>query len=300
MFMKPWRSNKFLQLGRLGLALVCLGTLVAAGSSESMGGSEGLEFFKNSQLDFWKPSSEVKDQPRGRLAQPSASTPQPSAFPWKAYLDPKNEEFFREGDYLPPAPFMEVARQPTPENLKNWFQYIDARHELLSRLQTKLNEYAEQRSPGGWASGELGKVGGSSAEALAQTLSAKAAALGAQLPAKSELDPHDYFLRLYFDSHCPHCQKMIATAQALSERGFFLEYRQLDFDSQHPTALPVVATAASAQELKQYGIQAVPVLLVGHLKQQRFFKIAGYQTESSVLTAMIQQSSPKPIGDPSP
>ena len=46
-------------------------------------------------------------------------------------------EFFKEGDYSPPEPFMELARNPTDENIRMWFQYLDKKNWVFKYLNLK-------------------------------------------------------------------------------------------------------------------------------------------------------------------
>src|SRR5579885_1217717 len=99
--------------------------------------AEDFQFF-GSSIDYWnevgskqavgakapaataKPGTSTKEAP--------ASLPNAGWFPWQQYLDPKNKEFFREGDYTPPEPFMEIVRNPSDANLKLWFEYISRKN----------------------------------------------------------------------------------------------------------------------------------------------------------------------------
>ena len=60
-------------------------------------------------------------------------TKEKEEFQWTKYLDPNNKDFFREGDYTPPEPFMELVRNPTDQNIRMWFAYMDRKNELASR-----------------------------------------------------------------------------------------------------------------------------------------------------------------------
>src|SRR5579872_3611420 len=96
--------------------------------------AEGLKYFDD-KIDYWK------DRPKEQESQPAEPQSEGEKFPWKTYMDPKNKEFFKEGDYTPPEPFMEVARNPSDENIKNWFDFMGKKNELAQRLQTKMKEY---------------------------------------------------------------------------------------------------------------------------------------------------------------
>lgn len=57
---------------------------------------------------------------------PRAATRPASTFPWSTYLDPDSDEYWRRPDgTLPPAPLIELARNPSPENqarVRAWLQ----------------------------------------------------------------------------------------------------------------------------------------------------------------------------------
>ncbi|MGE3759544.1 MAG: hypothetical protein AB7H97_17395, partial [Pseudobdellovibrionaceae bacterium] len=69
-----------------------------------------LQYF-DEKINFWDEPSKKGDE-RTETSTVKGSEKEGN-FPWKTYLDPKNKEFFSEGDYTPPEPFMEVARNPT-------------------------------------------------------------------------------------------------------------------------------------------------------------------------------------------
>ena len=60
------------------------------------------------------------------------------SFKWSNYLDPKNDEFFKEGSYTPPKPFMELARNPSDKNIGNWIAYNKKKNALNQRLQLRM------------------------------------------------------------------------------------------------------------------------------------------------------------------
>jgi hypothetical protein len=84
---------------------------------------------------------------------------------------------------------------------------------------------------------------------------------------------------------------MLDTVKELSQMGFLVELRQIDQDLSIRARIPFPVTSASHQELKQYKIDGVPLLLVGDPSQGTFFKIQGYQSTHSVLQAL--QGAPK-------
>jgi hypothetical protein len=242
---------------------------------------EGFQYFDHQELDFWGEKKE--SPPVFPVKQETGHAPLPketlSSFPWKKYTDPKNDEFFKEGDYTPPAPFMEIARNPTDENIENWFRYLDMKNQLTHRLQEKLESYASAH--GMAVASEESSVPPASVQTTGVT----------------DLDPKRFRLRLYFDSKCPHCEHMMGTLAELSALGFFVELKQVDQDVSVRARIPFPVKSAMPPELRQYGIQSVPLLLVGDLKRHSFFKIEGYQPTNAVLQTIRGQTTQK--GDPS-
>lgn len=240
---------------------------------------DGIQYFNQSEMDYWKkPEITAKAKPAAHpQSQDKAAQPKDSSFPWKKYIDPKNDEFFKEGDYLPPAPFMEIARDPSDENIEHWFKYLEAKNQVTQRLQAKLSEYAAKHPP--------------DAQFSNPSTASAAAPIPVGAPVKLRADARRFRLRLYFDSKCPHCEHMIETLKALSLQGFSIELKQVDSDTQARSRIPFPVSGATAAELKQYKIEKVPVLLVGDLKARSYFTIQGYQNETSVLNALTEFAS---------
>ncbi|MGK5087099.1 hypothetical protein WDW86_06040 [Bdellovibrionota bacterium FG-2] len=218
----------------------------------------------------------------------SGGTKEPGTFNWNQYLDPKNKEFFKEGDYTPPEAFMEIVRNPTDENLKLWFAYNDKKNQLSDRLQARMKEYIEKypgaKLPGNLGGPPSGQLGGQLENTGRSYLQAKANALP-----KAEPDAKRFRFRMYFDSHCPHCKKMFGTLTELQERGFMVEARQVDNDPRGLEGLSIPAVRATPDELREKSIQNVPLLLVGDLTNKTVYRIPGYQSVSSIFQTIASQ-----------
>ncbi len=318
-----WNKRDFEVFGMI-CVLIFVPESQAADSLSGSAKPDGISYFQEPEMDFWKkPGPTIQEKTRSTLAvtpkvKPTVgSSPGPvlnasgvnpsSEFPWAKYLDPKNEEFFREGDYLPPAPFMEIARNPNDDNIALWFQYVDEKNKLLRRLQNKLTDYAKQHqeNPNALARlkeqlklpPELARQVQLNDAEVSQDLQNAAAKIDTGVHLSQ--DAKRFRLRLYFDSKCPHCIHMMDTVKALMNRGFFVELRQIDSDVKARKAIPFPVVSATPAELKQYKIQSVPVLLVGDLKAKTFFKVEGYQSEQAIFTALSQstQTTQDPKGE---
>ncbi|MGK5086899.1 conjugal transfer protein TraF [Bdellovibrionota bacterium FG-2] len=229
-------------------------------------------------IDYWnepvKPIRPQTSTPVSRTIATPTSVPETKPdtkeepFSWSKHLDPKNKEFFKEGDYTPPEPFLEVIRNPNDENIKNWFAYIDKKNELARRLQERFKEY-------------LGKKSGIPPERKAEIT----ATIQAKIEKVSNVNPEAkrYRFRLYFDSHCPHCQHMLQTMTELQRRGFYVDARQIDTDTKGLEGLTFPVERAKGYELTEKNIKSVPYLLVGDLKRRLIIPVAGYESVDGVL-----------------
>jgi hypothetical protein len=258
----------------LGLSLVIFIVTVPAHSDER------VQYFGKG-IDYWHEQNAQSTQievPHSFVttsAPESGTKPEPAPsegqFPWQKYLDPKNKEFFKEGDYTPPEPFMEIVRDPSDSNLKLWFDYISKKNQLSDRLQLKMREYLE-KTGAAIPSDEGDKV-------FARVSRTQVRAL----------DSHRYRFRLYFDSHCPHCRRMFGTLSELQLRGYYVEARQVDQDVSELQGLSIPVEKAQAAEIQEKNIQSVPVLLIGDLKRKLVYRVTGYQTTSQVLGAIPKE-----------
>lgn len=226
--------------------------------------AEKLEYF-DSKIDFWGDKPSTKDVPK---KEPSPTDKQDGNFPWKTFLDPKNKEFFKEGDYTPPEPFMEVARNPTDDNIKQWFELMKKKNELQTKLQERMAEYMAKN-------GEL------------KTAPDVATAAPVAPQAKEQnvsLDPSRYRLRMYFESTCPHCRRMFQVLKKLQDGGFQVEALQVDSGPVPDAEKIIPISRADPSDLKKHGIKGVPFLLIADTKRKALLPaIEGYHDFEEIL-----------------
>ena len=229
----------------------------------------GFDYFGD-KIDYWgrePPPTQVQQpepQPKPEMKEVSKK------FNWGNYMNPKNEEFFTEGNYKPPEPFMELARNPTDENIRNWFAMIDAKNKLMDNLNVQMAAYLAKNS---------GELKPEEKQALEQSM---------QRVGSTHLDTKRFRFRLYFDSSCPHCQRMMVTAKDLQDQGFYVEVRQIDREK--PTfPVPFPAAFASKEELVERKINSWPVLFVGDTAKQLVYRIDGYQPTPSILNVLTSK-----------
>ena len=79
---------------------------------------------------------------------------------------------------------------------------------------------------------------------------------------------------------------MLGTVADLMRMGYFVELKQVDKDTSMRAKIPFSVSDASADELKRYQIDAVPVLLIGDLKKQTFAKIQGYHGAQEIAESL--------------
>ena len=226
--------------------------------------AEKLEYF-DSKIDFWGDKPGAKDAPK---TSTGPAEKQDGKFPWKTFLDPKNKEFFKEGDYTPPEPFMEVARSPTDDNIKQWFELMKKKNELQTKLQERMAEY-------------MAKNGEVKVPANIPT------AEPAQPKAKEKnvaLDPSRFRLRMYFESTCPHCRRMFQVLKKLQDGGIQVEALQVDSGPVPDAEKIVPISKADPNDLKKHGIKGVPFLLIADTKRKALLPaVEGYHDFEEIL-----------------
>lgn len=216
----------------------------------------GFDYFGN-EIDYWKERSATDPPPKSKSK---------TGFDWKKYQDPKNKEFFKEGDHVPPEPFMELARDPSDENIKQWFAYIDKKNQLMAALQDRMQEYL--------------KANQSAKPEEKQVLKDQIANLAA-----SKIDHKRFRFRMYFDSSCPHCKSMMKTMKEANDKGFYVEVKQID--SGRPSyEIPFITLKAEGKELKEKKISATPTLFIADTKLKQIYRVNGYLNFKALLNIL--------------
>jgi glutaredoxin len=92
--------------------------------------------------------------------------------------------------------------------------------------------------------------------------------------------------RMYFESSCPHCKRMMETMKELQDSGYYVEIRQIDQNPKVASLLPFPVEQATPQELKEKDVTSWPVLFVGDLKKKVTYRLNGYLSTQDVLSAI--------------
>lgn len=231
-----------------------------------------LSYF-DSKIDFW---GEKKSTIKSPLIVEKTESPEGGKFPWKTYLDPKNKEFFKEGDYTPPEPFMEIARNPTDENIKNWFAFMKAKNDLARRLDERVREYMTKT--------------GQAPIAMAES-PPPSPARKAPVVAQGPLDPARFKVRMYFESTCPHCRRMFGVLKRLQDEGVEVHALQIDRGPVPADEKIVPLGLATTEEVKKHEINGVPFLVIADTKRKALLPpIQGYHDFEDVVQLLKSAS----------
>jgi glutaredoxin len=224
-----------------------------------------LKYF-DSKINFWNEKTDASPVSQ-TLDKPAVN--ENGKFPWKTYLDPKNKEFFKEGDYTPPEPFMEIARDPSDENIKNWFDFMKKKNELAKNLEEKMQLYLAKNM------------------AVRPTVETEAQAPAPErvkVEPSGPLDPARFKVRMYFESTCPHCRRMFGVLKRLQNEGFQVEALQADSGPVPEEEKVVPIGKADQAELKKHGITSVPYLLIADSKKKALLPaVQGYHDFQEIM-----------------
>ncbi|MFT6631927.1 MAG: thiol-disulfide isomerase/thioredoxin [Bacteriovoracaceae bacterium] len=219
--------------------------------------SAEVSFFED-DINFWSEKKENK-----QVHQPSNKK---AKFDWSKYKNIENDEFFKEGNHIPPKPFMEVARRPTEENIKNWLEYIKMKNDLQARFQKALVKYREKVS----ITPESSKMLIQKSRSLVQT----------------KLPQENITITTYFLTTCPACKRMFKTLEELQRMGVYVEAIQVDSDKKlkFGVSIPIYKINKKEKEgILNSGI-GVPYSIVRVGK--RAIPVNGFQTVKSLFETL--------------
>lgn len=222
----------------------------------------------NEGINYWGKSKGSTNHATVKEDKPKKEKKESQNFIWDQYINPKTKddlkEVFREGDYTPPTPLLEVAKNPTDQNIKNWFKTIETKNRIMAKVNKRLSEYLKKKT-------DLTDVDRNFIEGRKQIVAPK------------DIDFKRFRFRMYFESSCPHCKRMMPELLKLQDMGFFVELRQVDNNKKYRQSLPFVVTQASPKELKEKKIDAWPVLFIGDTQKKLIYRLNGFQSANNIL-----------------
>ena len=162
---------------------------------------------------------------------------------------------------------MELARNPTDHNIKNWIAYNNLKSSLNKRLQKRMREYLSKNSK--------------DTPPVRKILDKKVE------NQKISFDPSRYRVRMYFDSKCLHCKRMFNTLLELQSRGVYVEALQIDNGLFKKSQFPIPIQKATKSEIKKHNIKTVPFTLIADLKRKVLYPpVRGFQSVEKVTTLL--------------
>lgn len=224
------------------LALITL----LSGSSFASLFSEGVKFFDEGSLS-------IKKTPEQKAPESKAKT-----FSWSDQLNIDNDQFFKEGDYMPPAPLVEALRRPTKENILNFEKWQEKRNLLLQRYELARLQY-------------VSKSGVTMPKAETTVLNV------------DERDLEKFRYIFYFESTCPSCHAMFETINQMVERGVYVEAIRVDKGEGEVKGLNLPWSYANKEEIKKMNLKAVPVLVAIDEKTQKAYQMVGRKSIREIL-----------------
>lgn len=218
-----------------------------------------VNFFET-EINFW-------DEKKKDIRKESVSKKKDTKFEWSKYKNIENDEFFKEGNHIPPKPFMEVARRPTEENIKNWLDYIKMKNDVQARFLAALNSYKSKVN-----------LPPESKQLIMQKTK--------NLPKPVILPSKKVTVTTYFLTTCPACKRMFKTLDELQKMGVYVEAIQVDSEKslKFGVSVPIYKINKKEKEgLMSSGI-GVPysIVRVGG----KAIPVSGFQTTRSLLQSL--------------
>ncbi len=218
-----------------------------------------VNFFET-EINFW-------DEKKKDMRKESVSKKKDTKFEWSKYKNIENDEFFKEGNHIPPKPFMEVARRPTEENIKNWLDYIKMKNDVQARFLAALNSYKSKVN-----------LPPESKQLIMQKTK--------NLPKPVILPSKKVTVTTYFLTTCPACKRMFKTLDELQKMGVYVEAIQVDSEKslKFGVSVPIYKIRKKEREgLMSSGI-GVPysIVRVG----SKAMPVSGFQTTRSLLQSL--------------
>ncbi len=194
---------------------------------------------------------------------------------WQHLIDPKNPEFWREGNHVPDEGYLRLFQEMTPESAK----LLILRGEIKALYMQKALALLEN------AQRELVQAG--LVRDRYNTVTASGPQIVRQQPTPQlhpdQLKGLQYFF--IFSPTCPHCKRLAESLMGL-QNVYPLQADKsaiFHFPGMHPSEY------ATSETLKKYAPDgAVPVLVIHRMKDNRAVVLRGSMSAEEVLMASAQ------------
>ena len=209
------------------------------------------EFYETEEINWWKQTESKVEKVEEAEAKSVKKTKEKSAFNWDAYLNTESDEFYRNGDKMPPRPVIEAMKNQTDENIENYMKWQNKRTNMAMKFSKKIQSYVVKNQK--------------------ENKRIKTPSL------------RRYRFQYYFDSTCPNCKKMSSTVIGLDRSGFDVEAVQLDTGNQM-LEYKFKTRWVIQKDYKKHNLKGVPLLVIADLKRRQLFYIDGYVTLEEVYS----------------
>jgi thiol-disulfide isomerase/thioredoxin len=198
---------------------------------------------------------------------------------WQPLIDPKNPEFWREGNHVPDAGYLQLFKEMTPESAKLLILRGEIKALYMQKALALLENAQRELVQAGLVRDRYNTVTASSPQIVRQNVR--------QQPTPQlhpdQLKGLQYFF--IFSPTCPHCKRLAESLMGL-QNVYPLQADKsaiFHFPGMHPSEY------ATSETLKKYAPDgAVPVLVIHRMKDNRAVVLRGSMSAEEVLMASAQ------------
>lgn len=222
--------------------------------------ADSFSFF-NEGINYWP--EEDKEAPKKKEIPDSQRKDKKKNFDWDKYMDPESDEFFKEGNYIPPAPFMEFYRRPTKENAQKWDAYLKKRNFIHKRALLAAQRYLD--APGFQSKpNEIKPLSSIGEEEISKVFKNK-------------------WVVFYFDKNCSFCKQMYPAINKLAFSGVQVQAVRLDSEGGPISGLRIPWEKAKPGEAEKMKISVTPTTLVISDQTKKVKKVTGVRSVEDIL-----------------
>jgi len=212
-----------------------------------------------SPIDYWgveSPAQQTSAESTKSTNHPNKNLSKTHDDQWKEILDPNNDEFYREGNHIPPKAMLEAVKKPTTENIKKFLAHKKLKEEKFRIFAKKVLEQ-EQR-----------EIQGLFVETPKNTTKLK--------------HPQSFKMRVYYSTNCPYCKKYLPEIEPLNKNGIDIEFVKMNPGAKDIINFPKMRDATEV-ELKKISRFGVPYTVIADLNKRKTYSIKGFKTKSQVI-----------------